>query len=121
MAVINENNSKIPGIHLFRCTWDDDWYGKSKEFIFALDEQHARDIVEERFNGNKTVRNLSVNEVTIRPVRCVPRQTHMLIQGSTRPVTFFYCSYCNNEVMPYNDFCDNCGGYFEKGDKCYHE
>ena len=121
-------NNPITGIHLFRCNWKDTWYGARQEFIFALDEQHARDIVEDRFNTQKTVMELSVQEIEMREVTRVPRQAEVLVKESSNkpgegivksqyyvPITRFHCSHCDNQVMPGGDFCDKCGGYFTKG------
>ena len=115
------------GVHLYRCTWNDKIYGARSERIFALDDQHARDIVHDMFDYQGSVRELNVQEIEMREVHRVKREGEVLVKESaTRsgekvakeyyvPVTRFYCSHCNNQVMPAGTFCDKCGGYFTKG------
>ena len=115
------------GIHLYRCKWDDEWYGARQEFVFALDEQHARDIVEERFNYQNHVRALTVKEIPLREVKRVPRQEQVLVKEASSKrgegivksqyyidVTRYYCSSCHHQVFPGGDFCPECGGLFKK-------
>lgn len=121
-------NTHPNGIHLFRCQWNDTWYGPRKEFIFALDKQHASDIVEDRFNFDNNVTELNLAEIQIRPVTRIAREGQVQVRTVSNtpgegivksscymPVTRFFCSHCNTQVMPGSDFCDNCGGYFTKG------
>ncbi len=128
MELLLHEQAKHAGIHLFRCAWNDTWYGERQEFIFALDSQHANDIVDDRFNLNNTVKELNIKEIEIREVTRVPRQAEVLVkESSNKPgegivksqyyvqITRFHCSHCGNQVMPGGDFCDKCGGYFTKG------
>lgn len=116
------------GIHLFRCKWNDTWYKARQECIFALDANHAQDIVMERFNFDNNVQDLNIAEIPIVPVTRIERHEFIQVKDTveqrnktitrgsySRPITRLYCSNCNNQVMPGGDFCDSCGGYFTKG------
>lgn len=115
------------GIHLYRCKWDDEWYGAQQEFIFALDDQHARDIVNDKFNHHNHIHGLSVEEIPIKEVTREERPAQVLVKEASSKrgegivkaeyyvdITRFYCSDCHEQVMPGGDFCPKCGGYFKK-------
>lgn len=117
-------------VHLYRCVWNDKWYGDQQEFIFALDAQHAEDIVNDRFNYQNHIKDLRISEIPMREVTRQPRQGRVLVKGASRTpgegmikseyyidITRYYCSGCQNQVMPGGDFCPYCGGYFRKEEK----
>ena len=111
------------GVHLFRCRWDDKWYGSKQEFIFAMNQQHAQDIVNDKFNYQNNIYNLTIREIPIREITRLSRQECVLVrETSSKPgksqyyidITRYYCSECYEQVMPGGDFCPCCGGYFRK-------
>lgn len=115
------------GINLYRCKWDDEWYGARQEFIFALDEQHARDIVNDRFNYQNHVRMLTIQKIPVYEVKRLARQEQVLVKEASSKrgegivksqyyidITRYYCSGCHHQVFPGGDFCPECGGLFKK-------
>lgn len=128
MEFTSQDKTKTLAIHLYRCQWQDTVYGPRKEMIFALDATHAQDIVYDRFVFNNNVQQLEVTEIPMKKVTRVPRKGSVLVKESATKdgqvvkseylceITRFYCSGCDNQVMRAGDFCDKCGGYFEKGE-----
>lgn len=104
--------------------WMTDFIDK-KEYIFAIDESHAREIICKRWQVRKNKKGLRIEEVSFVTAEKIARTQTELVHETTyaywlgnydsshyAEVTRHYCSKCGKEVQEANPLCPHCGAYF---------
>lgn len=114
-------------IKLFACTYPDFGCGSRTEYILAVDEDMARNIIRDKHGVRKNAKGFYVSELPfVYAERIWKKETRLVSSTAYRPglghwddssyrqLDVPYCSQCKKETSCGGDFCPKCGAYFKK-------
>lgn len=100
---------------------------EQQDFVFAVDEKHAREIICSRWHIRRNAKGLRIEEIPfVTAERIALTKTELISETSYRcglgtwdsshygEVTRHYCSKCKKEINEIDQLCNNCGAYFIK-------